>query len=230
MRYLGSKARIKKDLLAVMRPEMRGENVPYVEPFVGGANVFDSVEGWKIGNDSNPYLIALYEAAQKGWKPPQNVSREEFYKIKKNPEKHPPELVGFVGIYCTFGSVWLSAYAFDRYGTNYAARGYRSFKKQMPLLKDAIFTCGDYSLLKIPKNSFIYADPPYSSCKVSYFEKTFDSEKLYNWLRAKKEKGATVFLSEYSAPPDFKCVFEKEIEVKANGAKRLKKTEKLFTL
>jgi DNA adenine methylase len=37
--------------------EYRKENACWVEPFVGGANMIDKVEGKRIGADLNEYLI-----------------------------------------------------------------------------------------------------------------------------------------------------------------------------
>jgi DNA adenine methylase len=53
-----------------------------VEPFVGGANVIDKVQGKRIGGDKNEYVIALFKALQNGWIPPKNVSEEECEKFK----------------------------------------------------------------------------------------------------------------------------------------------------
>jgi len=55
MKYMGSKNRIAKEILLIMLKE-RGQRT-WVEPFVGGANMIDKVEGKRIGADINPYLI-----------------------------------------------------------------------------------------------------------------------------------------------------------------------------
>lgn len=55
MKYMGSKSRIAKEILPIMLKE-RGERT-WVEPFVGGANMIDKVEGKRIGADLNYYLI-----------------------------------------------------------------------------------------------------------------------------------------------------------------------------
>ena len=40
----------------------------WVEPFVGGANMIDKVDGKRIGNDSHKHLIALHKALQDGYR------------------------------------------------------------------------------------------------------------------------------------------------------------------
>ena len=44
MKYMGSKNRIAKHILPIILKD-RKENQYYVEPFVGGANMIDKVQG-----------------------------------------------------------------------------------------------------------------------------------------------------------------------------------------
>lgn len=66
MQYLGGKFRLVKKLLPVMLAEKTADQC-WVEPFVGGANVFTRIRGDKIGSDSHKYLISLLKAVQQGW-------------------------------------------------------------------------------------------------------------------------------------------------------------------
>jgi len=95
--------------------------------------------------------------------------------------------------------------------------------------KDIFFYCGDYSDLNIPPNSIIYCDPPYAN--TTKYKNIIDYEKFWQWCRIKKQEGHIVFVSEYVAPDDFICVWEKEIMsslAKNTGHKKV--IEKLFTL
>ncbi len=65
MKYMGSKARIAKEILPIILKN-RKPNQWYIEPFVGGANTIDKVEGNRLGSDINHYLIALYLELKKG--------------------------------------------------------------------------------------------------------------------------------------------------------------------
>ena len=60
MKYQGSKARIAKYILPIIL-ENRKPDQWYVEPFVGGANTIDKVEGLRIGSDFNRHLIGALE-------------------------------------------------------------------------------------------------------------------------------------------------------------------------
>ena len=56
MKYMGSKNRIAKYILPIMLAA-REDKQAWVEPFVGGGNMIDKVDGRRIGADMNPYLI-----------------------------------------------------------------------------------------------------------------------------------------------------------------------------
>ena len=56
MKYMGSKNRIAKHILPIMLKD-RKEGQYWVEPFVGGANMIDKVEGNRIGADFNESVI-----------------------------------------------------------------------------------------------------------------------------------------------------------------------------
>lgn len=55
MKYMGSKARHAKELLPIILAN-RTEGQWYVEPFVGGANMIDKVNGNRIGADIKSIL------------------------------------------------------------------------------------------------------------------------------------------------------------------------------
>lgn len=78
--------------------------------------------------------------------------------------------------------------------------------------------------------SIIYCDPPYRSTKS--YESDFDHDKFWDWVR-KKSKDNFVYVSEYDAPDDFKCVWEKDKKDSLGSSNRKNKdvlinTEKLF--
>ncbi len=65
MKYMGSKARIAKEILPIMLKD-RYDGQYYVEPFAGGMNTISEVSGNRIANDKNDYLIAMWDALTKG--------------------------------------------------------------------------------------------------------------------------------------------------------------------
>lgn len=228
MRYLGSKRKISKYILPIML-DRRTKEQYWVEPFVGGCNMIDKIDGPRMGNDINPYLISLWVALQNGYIPPTNISRDEYYDIKQNPKAYPPELVAFVGFMCSFGGKWWGGYVRDASGRNYAESGSASLVKQSGKIQGIVFTCVEYASIPIPPNSLIYCDPPYD-CTTKYdYCKHFDSSGFWEWCRSMARYGHTVFVSEYSAPPhDFVCLLEMDIDTILNKNMRAKRTEKLF--
>lgn len=109
MKYMGSKNRVAKEILPIMLKN-RIPNQYFVEPFVGGSNVIDKVEGNRLASDNNKYLIELYHKLQNGYKPIDFISREDYYDIKLNKEKHPMEVVALCGILASYNGNWFRAY------------------------------------------------------------------------------------------------------------------------
>jgi len=226
MRYMGSKAKLAKQLLPLILKN-RTSDQWYVEPFVGGANLIDKVTGLRLGNDTNPYLIALLCAVRDGWIPPTELSQEEYTSIRTNKDAYPPELVGFVGFPCSFGGKWFNGYAQSE-GRNHIAEGSRALLKQAPALRGVEFTCGSYLELVIPPKSLIYCDPPYAN--TTAYKDAFDHEVFWEWCRAKTAEGHTVFVSEYGAPEDFTCICEIQHVTTLNKNAKDARIERLFTV
>lgn len=202
MQYLGSKSKIAKELLPIILKEHKGL---FVDVMTGGANLIDKVTGPRLANDNNEYLIAMWKALQNGWKPPEELTREKYYEIKANPSQYPMELVCFAAFLCSFGGKWWGGFAFNNKGDNYAARAKRVLLKQIVNLKDVEFTCKDYFDLEIRLESTVYCDIPYKG--TTQYKDKFDYDRFWNWAR-NVSRTNHVFISEYSAPDDFKCVKE----------------------
>ena len=228
MKYMGSKNAIAKEILPIMQSVRN--NRTWVEPFVGGANMIDKVNGNRIGNDLNHYLISMWEALQNGWEMPDFVSEEMYKDLQQNKDDRPPELVAFVGFNTSYGGKWFGGYARGENSKgqprNYTYEGKRNILKQLPKLKDVKFTSAPYLEMEIPPNSLIYCDPPYEG--TTKYKDGFNHEEFWNWCRVKVKEGHIVFVSEYNAPNDFKCVWNKTLT--CDLAKRDKdRTERLFT-
>ena len=231
MKYMGSKNRIAKEILPIMLKE-RGDRT-WVEPFVGGANIIDRVQGNRIGNDNQEYVIALYKSLQNGYIPPKEVTSEFFFEVEINKDKYPKELVGYLGTQLTFGCEWWGSFRRDNTGKrNYGVEAYNNVMKQQPNLIGIEFVCGDYRDLEIPPNSLIYCDPPYKGVRKYVGNVKFDSDVFWEVCRNWSKQGHIVFVSEYEAPSDFECVWSKEISASANNSIKagqgLKAVEKLF--
>jgi len=238
MKYMGSKNRIAKHILPIIL-QNRTEGQYYVEPFVGGANLIDKVDGNRIDSDFNTYLIDFWKAIQSGWLPPDNITLEEYYNIKQNKDSDP-KMTLWAGIGCSYGGKWFGGYINDykenrrlKNGRlpNHQLESKNGILKQVEKLKGVKFISCNFTQLIVPRNSIIYCDPPYEGT-TSYKDK-FDHSVFWEWCRYMKELGHTIFVSEYNAPEDFILVKTIEINTQlGNGSNtgNQVKTEKLFTL
>ena len=231
MKYMGSKNRIAKYLLPIIL-NGRQQGQYYVEPFVGGSNVIDKVDGNRLASDNNQYLIELYHKLQSGYIPLDFISRDDFYLIKHNKDIYPKEVVALCGILASYNGNWFRAYGgYSKTKTgkdrNFYDEGVRNIMKQLPNIMEIKYVHCDYDKLNIPPNSIIYCDPPYQSVDKTYKEKHFDYDVFWQWCRDKTNEGHNVFISEYDAPSDFMCLWEKELP-KTHPKQKKQRIEKLF--
>lgn len=218
---MGSKQRHAADLIAVTCAN-RKQGQCYVEPFVGGGNVICKVpqaQGPRIANDLNWRMVALLDAAgNKGWRPPEVMTRTLWTKIKNKQDDYPPELVAFAATACCFGSSWFSAYIIDLPDTAAKNRDYeavkRAFERDGPGLEGVIFHSLSYSEFTphIPPESIIYCDPPYTGTTGYAGAKTiikidealsknnWKANNFWKWADALVTEGHRVYVSEYKGP------------------------------
>lgn len=80
MKYMGSKARIAKDICPIIQSFIdKSGTYVYVEGFVGGANVIDKIScGIRHGIDKNKCLIALLKYAANGGELLGRVSKDIY--------------------------------------------------------------------------------------------------------------------------------------------------------
>lgn len=175
---------------------------------MGGCNSLDKVAGNRIGNDINKYLISFLKELQKENFSFPFVGEEEYIKIKNNKNQYPDWLVGYVGFQLSFGAKWFAGYRRDKKGIrNYQKEAHQNIKIQRPLLRNVVFYHGNYWEFPIPEYSIIYCDPPYA--RATKYRDNFNHDFFWNWCEKMKSKGHSVFVSEYSAPKNWKCVWEK---------------------
>ncbi len=233
MRYMGSKARHAKHIIPILM-DGHDQTKPYIEPFVGGGNMIDKVPAdIRWGSDVAEYAVALLEGLSRGWEPPSDLSEIEYCAIRKHPEDYNPALVGFAGYSCSFGGKFWGGYWRSRDASgnkrNGAAEQKRHLLKQAPGLKGANFVHSGYESLVIRAGATVYCDPPYAGT-TKYKSGGFDHGVFWAWAE-RLSQGRRVFVSEYTAPDGWDCVWEKEVTnslTKDTGAKR--GVEKLFTL
>ena len=224
---MGGKSRISKQIAEVLNSAI-DKDTPFVSLFCGSCAIESKVQAdVKILNDKHPYLIAMWQALQNGWMPPDVVTKEEYYRVKANMDENPA-LTGFVGFGCSFGGKWWGGYAKDKRGDDYCGQAKRGLFKDLVGIQSATFTCLDYRDVEIPDGAVVYCDPPYANT-TGYTVGQFDTNEFWNYMR-QLSKRCDVYISEESAPDDFECIWSKEkvrtLE-KSDNVGRVK-VEKLF--
>ena len=249
MKYMGSKNRIAKNILPIILKN-RTKDQYYIEPFVGGANIIDKVDGKRIGLDLNPYLISLFKGLQENKPLIFNIdknlydkARNQYYNEIKglNSENNFSSFeLGWIGFMASangrFFEGGYSGKSITKSGLtrDYIKESINNILKQKENLIDIDFFNKDYRDFNYPNNSIIYCDIPYKNTKSYSFSKDFNYEEFYDWVRNMNNKGHNIFISEYSMPNDFKIIWEQEVKssLSANNISGGNKTsiERLFVL
>jgi len=227
---MGSKNRIAKHILPIMLAERKPEQW-WVEPFVGGANMIDKVGGKRVGADINPHLIdaliAIRDCVSDLPKNNKEFTEADYKELRKS---NNYKYKGYAGFALSYSGKWLGGWCRDGKGQrDYVREAYRNAINQSPKLQGVRFVESSYQDLEIKPNSIIYCDPPYEG--TTKYKDDFNHAEFWQWCRDKVKEGHTVFVSEYNAPDDFECIWQKEIVsslTKDTGSK--KGIEKLFRL
>lgn len=207
MLYMGSKRRIAREILDII---LRDRSVDdwYVEPMCGGLNAMDKVAGKRIGADIHFHLIRMWQALQRGWVPPDMIDKQEYIRLKNSTDIKEAHLKGFSGFVLGWGGQFEGTFASDSEGNDYYCVRSRSIIKQVPFIKDVNFINCSFWQLKIPAGSVVYCDPPYGDRM--YKQAGFISGVFWQWVRELSSR-CKVYVSEYTAPNDFRCVWSKDI-------------------
>lgn len=212
MQYLGGKASIAPELARAVLRHTTGRAL-LLEPFCGAASVtsflaphFARVEA----ADTNPDLCLMLEAVRDGWRPPEHVSREEYYSLKF---AAPSALRGFVGFGCSFGGDWFHGYATanTKHGSM-ALSASRSLSRKRAIgggWSNVKFYCRPYWQTPVGPGAVLYCDPPYAGLwRPGGARKVFDSSAFWEWASRAASVGAEVLVSEQSAPQGWECLAE----------------------
>ena len=237
MKYMGGKSKIAKYILPIILDGRRKEQW-YIEPFCGGLGTFDKVTGNRLACDNNKYLIAMWQGLQQNKERPIYITKELYSDARtefnnKTNIKFSDFEIGWIGWMASFnGRFFDGGYSGTVGKRDYINEQIRNTEKQIPLIKGAVFESGDYreTSMFYPDNSIIYCDIPYKGTKQYATSKSFDYDSFYNWCRNMKHFGHRVFISEYDAPNDFTCVWEKEVTNSMNSTITYKPIERLYTI
>lgn len=240
MKYMGSKSRIAKDIVSIIQKYIDEYNIDtYIEPFVGGANVIDKVKCQrKLGYDKHKQLIGLLNAIKNGYEPPEKITVEHYNEVKSNfkigSDKYEDYYYGAIGFLGAFRGLFFDSqgcadYISEGKTRNNYVESRKNILKQHENFQDIEFINEDYKNIIIPYKSMVYCDPPYqNTSQKGYADKdSFDYEYYWEWIR-NLSKDNIVLSSEYNAPDDFICIWEKEVSTNLSVQKRKKDIEKLF--
>ena len=235
MKYMGSKNRISKDILPIILKN-RTEGQWFIDLFCGGCNLSDKVTGNVIANDKNNYLIAMWKGLQQNEKRPYIITRElyskarEEYNNRTNISLSDFEIgwIGWMGSYN--GRFFDGGYSGHNVnGRDYISEQIKNTEKQIPNIKHIKFFSKDYSEFNFKESCIIYCDIPYYNTKQYSTSKDFNYLKFWEWCRNMVLLGHQVFVSEYEAPEDFTCIWEKPLKNSMHQKNTKSTIEKLFT-
>ena len=233
---MGSKSRIKKNIIPILQEIIDEHNITtYVEPFVGGCNIIDSIIcNQRIANDRSTPLIELFKGLLNGKELPLEINKEHYSDVRKHKDDDTYEewYKGMVGYLSSYNGKYFGGYAGKVITKTGKVRDYydeakRNVQAQVPFLKDIEFFNMDYRKLKIPIGSLIYCDIPYKNTTQYFTSKDFNHEEFWQWVRD-MSKNNIVIVSELQAPDDFAVVWEQEVTRTQNNRKREKSIEKMF--
>lgn len=240
MKYIGSKAKIAGEIVPILQDYISAYGIKqYVEPFVGGFNVIDKVQcEYRLGNDIDPLVCELVEACREI---PELLdllhtpTREEYYDVRDNAYKFEKWYRAAILLFASYNArVYGGCYgatATTKGGKmrNYFEESKENFRRQLPTLRNILVECCDYRDMRFPTRErvLIYCDPPYST-GIGYGGEKFDTAAFWEWCRRRAAEGHIVVVSEYAAPDDFVCVWEKETTTHLNNRAKHERVEKLF--
>lgn len=229
--YMGGKTRVAPQICAVMRAGRKGAH-NYVEPFMGGGSVaalmapeFKTVHL----SDANESLVMLWQDIMSGWVPPGHITKDQWLALKDDPE--PSGMKALAGFASSFGGKWFAGYA-KAPGRNYVAGGGRELRRFARNFLHAEVRHLDYidAGQYVGFGSLVYCDPPYEGTTGYGAVGSFNSEQFWDTMREWAGRGASVFVSEYSAPEDFVPVWRLKVQVSlAKQSNNDVGTEQLFT-
>jgi DNA adenine methylase len=234
MKYVGAKHQVGLEISKFLHREIPPDKVDgYLEPFCGSLGVFKQMIQYDykkyIGSDIQPDIIQLWKELQADkLKLPKNISEKKWHQLKKTPS--PNALKAVAGFGMSFGGDFFSGYI-QRYAGNSGRNFYSEVKNSLQKMKKIIqksnikFLNKSYKYFH-PKNMLIYCDPPYAQT-TGYSTGEFNHKEFWETMR-KWSKNNYVFISEESAPSDFKFVWKKGKRRTLNKKVRFVKYEKIY--
>lgn len=232
MQYLGGKAKIARHITAAVLSHVpENQRSKYFEPFTGGCNTFCLTAPYfksSLGMDAHEDLILMWQEIMRGWEPPDELAREEYYQLK---DQEPSALRAFAGFGCSFGGKWFGGYASHSPGHFTVAGSKSAILKQAAIMKghDSTFRQGVFGSVTPDTGTVVYCDPPYAG--THKYVMHFDYDSFWTTCQGWADSGAKVFVSEYKCPEDVKAdLIWSGVRRKSLNDKTAFATENLYVL
>lgn len=241
MQYLGGKHKIAKQISGLLN-HYREPGQPYWEPFIGAGHVAQHINNQRLNyfSDLRAELIALWQALQSGWIPPDKISREMYKQARAG--LLSPHLTAFIGFGCSYSGKWFGGYAVGqdknlKYGPrnrNYAAESKVGLLEKVARTSGAFFVADFLEADPPASGCLIYCDPPYEGYTSYDGLPKFDHNAFWQKVRVLHSQGHILIVSEYQAPSDFRVIWQKGVKTGLHKSPARKggyqRVEKLFTL
>lgn len=239
MQYMGGKHHSAKGITEAILTRT-GNSGEYWEPFLGGGAVASLMApNFEVSHFSDYHapLIRMWEAVYAGYRCfgdplrffPEYISRDDYEYHKNAPMTPAQALIGFGA---GFSGRYFSGFSDvdKRSDISYyqaARRGIARKAQQMFRNVNSVRHCS-YADISPEPGDTVYCDPPYAGT-AKYSTGDFDSLQFWEWCRELTRRGVHVYVSEYNAPDDFTCIWEKQKRVTFNRNSNTNKAlERLF--
>lgn len=181
-----------------------------IEPFIGAGALtiklaphFESVYASDIHED----LMLMWQALKAGWLPPPAITEAEYKRLASS---EPSAIRGIVGFSASFAGKFFGTWARSNEGRDEDHYGSASWglRRDIKRMQNVTFERRDYRSVQAKFGDVVYADPPYAGT-FGYTEGEFNSNTFWGTAEGWAEQGAHVYVSEYSAPPEWKPIWVK---------------------
>ncbi|MGL4452217.1 MAG: DNA adenine methylase [Bacteroidales bacterium] len=240
MKYMGSKSKIKKEIIPIIQSYVDNGVKFYLEPFCGGCNVIDSIQHKnRLASDNHYFLIEMFKNLDKVKELNDMIRKVEYDEARTQSRLDLRTLedwyIGAVGFLSSYNGRWFDGgyngneKAVEEGTRNYFLEAKNNLLTQSPLLDGVRFKNCDYTFYNKHNcvGGVIYCDIPYKNTKQYSTSKGFDHDKFWQWVREMSEFNV-VLVSEETASNDMTCIWEKEVKRTINTSNKFLSTEKLF--
>lgn len=195
MQYMGGKFRLAKWICPILTSIMQERGLRhFVDLFCGSCNIVGNMQhvtGNRYANDLHADLIAMWQAVQTGWRPPESVTPQMHKQLMATRGQAPDPLRAFVGFGCSYRGKY-----FGGFDPSYSqGPSQRSVAEKADLITGVRFTSGDFRRVRIPKRSLVYCDIPYQSTE-KYSVGKFPHDEFCDWAEQTSRTNPVV-VSEY---------------------------------